>query len=57
MLVLFITNCSEAFLAAVGMRWLSDAPVRFDTLRRVVVFIVVVVLLKRRYPRSRMQRQ
>ena len=45
MLVLFITNCSEAFLAAVGMRWLSDVPVRFDTLRRVVVFIVVVVFL------------
>ena len=44
-LVLFITNCSEAFLAAVGMRWLSDVPVRFDTLRRVVVFIVVAVFL------------
>ena len=44
-LVLFITNCSEAFLAAVGMRWLSDMPVRFDTLRRVVVFIVVAVFL------------
>jgi signal transduction histidine kinase/integral membrane sensor domain MASE1 len=43
--VLFITNCSEALLAAAGMRWLSDAPIRFDTLRRVVIFIVVAVLL------------
>ena len=44
-LALFITNCSEALLAAAGMRWWSDAPVRFDTLRRAVVFIVVVGLL------------
>lgn len=44
-LALFITNCSEALLAAGGVRWLSDAPVRFDTLRRVAVFIVVAVLL------------
>ena len=44
-LVLFITNCSEAFLAAIGVRWLSDTTVRFDTLRRVAVFIVAAVLL------------
>jgi PAS domain S-box-containing protein len=44
-LVLFITNCSEALIAAVGMRWLSAVPVRFDTLRRVVVFIISTVLL------------
>jgi len=44
-LALFITNCSEAFLAAVGMRWLSDTPVRFDTLRRVAGFIVAAVFL------------
>jgi C4-dicarboxylate-specific signal transduction histidine kinase/integral membrane sensor domain MASE1 len=45
MLTLFITNCSEALFAAIGMRWLSNVPVRFDTLRRVVGFIVVVVFL------------
>src|SRR5882672_258108 len=44
-LALFLTNCSEALIAAVGVRWLSDAPTRFDTLRRVVVFILAAVLL------------
>jgi two-component system, LuxR family, sensor kinase FixL len=44
-LALFLTNCSEALLAAVGVRWFSDAPTRFDTLRRVVVFILAAVLL------------
>src|SRR5262245_59506497 len=44
-LALFLTNCSEALLAAVGMRWLGDVPVRFDTLRRVMVFLVVAVFL------------
>jgi signal transduction histidine kinase/integral membrane sensor domain MASE1 len=43
-LALFLTNCSEALIAAVGVRWFSDAPTRFDTLRRVVVFIVAAVL-------------
>ena len=43
MLALFVTNCSEALLAAVGVRWFSDAPARFDTLRRVTVFIVAAV--------------
>ena len=36
---LFVTNCSEAVLAAAGVRLFSDAPTRFDTLRRVAVFI------------------
>ena len=44
-LVLFTTNCSEALLAAAGVRWLSDTPVRFDTLRRVAAFIVAAVFL------------
>src|SRR5437867_4291710 len=44
-LALFTTNCSEALLAVIGVRWLSDAPVRFDTLRRVAAFIVAAVLL------------
>src|SRR5687767_1023293 len=38
---LFVTNCSEALIAAAGVRWLSgDGPARFDTLRRVAAFIV-----------------
>src|SRR5215470_12322116 len=39
-LLLFVTNCSEALLAAVCVRRLSDAPTRFDTLRRVLAFLV-----------------
>ena len=42
---LFVTNCSEALIAAVIVRRLSDAPGRFDTLRRVVVFVIGGVLL------------
>jgi len=30
-LALFATNCGEALIAAVGVRWLSDTPARFDT--------------------------
>src|SRR5216683_1574999 len=41
---LFVTNCSEALLAAVCVRRFSDAPARLDTLRRVVVFILGAVL-------------
>jgi C4-dicarboxylate-specific signal transduction histidine kinase len=37
---LFVTNCSEALLAAAGLRWLSDAPTRLDTFPRVLAFIV-----------------
>jgi two-component system, LuxR family, sensor kinase FixL len=43
-LALFATNCSEALIAAAGVRWFSDAPGRFDTLRRVTVFIVAAGL-------------
>ena len=43
---LFVTNCSEALLAAAGVRWLSGGgPARFDTLRRVAAFIVAAVVL------------
>jgi signal transduction histidine kinase len=38
--LLFLTNSSEALLAAGAMRALSDAPARFDTLRRISIFIV-----------------
>jgi len=41
----FATNCSEAVIAAVSVRWLAGAPVRFDTLRRMALFIATVVLL------------
>ena len=37
----FLTNCSEALIAAGGLRLLSDAPTRFDTFRRVALFIGV----------------
>jgi two-component system sensor kinase FixL len=37
---LFLTNCLEALVGAVGLRLLSDAPTRFDTFRRVAAFIV-----------------
>jgi signal transduction histidine kinase/integral membrane sensor domain MASE1 len=43
-LTLFATNCSEALIAAGGLRWLSDAPTRFDSLRRVGVFVSVAVI-------------
>src|SRR6266849_5322791 len=42
---LFVTNCSEALVAAVCVRCFSDAPARLDTLRRVVVFILSAVFL------------
>jgi signal transduction histidine kinase/integral membrane sensor domain MASE1 len=37
---LFLTNCSEALIAAGFIRALSDAPLRFDSLRRVVIFVL-----------------
>jgi signal transduction histidine kinase/integral membrane sensor domain MASE1 len=37
---LFVTNWSEALLAAVGVRLLGDASARLDTLRRMTIFIV-----------------
>jgi signal transduction histidine kinase/integral membrane sensor domain MASE1 len=36
---LFVTNCSEALIAALGVRRFGDVPPRFDTLRGVAVFI------------------
>ena len=43
-LALFVTNCGEAVLAAAGVRAFSDVPVRFDTLRRVTIFIGAAAL-------------
>ncbi len=43
-LALFVTNSSEAVIAAAGAHWLSDAPTRFDTLRRLRVFFLAVVV-------------
>jgi signal transduction histidine kinase/integral membrane sensor domain MASE1 len=37
--LLFLTNCSEALIAAIAVRTLSDAPARFDSFRRVAAFI------------------
>jgi two-component system sensor kinase FixL len=37
---LFLTNCSEALIAAGFIRVFSDAPLRFDTLRRAFVFVL-----------------
>jgi signal transduction histidine kinase/integral membrane sensor domain MASE1 len=42
---LFLTNCSEALIAAGLMRRLSDDPTRFDTLRRVVVCLVSAAVI------------
>jgi len=44
-LALFATNCSEALIAAIVVRRFSDAPGRFDTLPRVVVFILGAAIL------------
>ena len=43
-LALYITNCSEALLAAWGVRLLREAPLRFDTLRGMFVFLGAAVL-------------
>src|SRR5262245_4326441 len=43
--LLFFTNCSEALIAALSVRFLSDAPGRFDTLRRMAAFIIGAVLI------------
>ena len=37
---LFLTNCSEALIAAILVRAFSDDPTRFNTLRRVTVFVI-----------------
>jgi len=43
-LAIFATNCSEALIGAAGLRRLSDAPLRFDSLRRFGLFVGVVVV-------------
>ena len=42
--LLFVTNSLEALIAAGGLRLLSDAPIEFNSLRRVVAFIGVAGL-------------
>ncbi len=42
---LFLTNCSEAVIAAGLMHYLSDEPSQLDTLRRLMVFFVAAVLV------------
>lgn len=44
-LLLFATNCSEAVIGAGLLRILSDAPTRFDTLRRYGAFVCAAVLV------------
>ena len=44
-LAFFVTNCSEAAIAGLGVWRFSDAPSRFDTLSRVTVFLVWGVVL------------
>jgi signal transduction histidine kinase/integral membrane sensor domain MASE1 len=44
-LAFFATNCSEAAIAALGVRRFSDAPSRFDTLSRVSAFLVWGVVI------------
>src|SRR5262245_42796216 len=41
--LLFLTNCTEALFAAGLVRWLSDAPTEFNTLRRVTIFICAAI--------------
>lgn len=43
--VLFITNCSEALLAATLVNCWSDVPGRFNSLRRVTVFLGAAVVV------------
>jgi signal transduction histidine kinase len=40
----YVTNCLEALIAAAAVHAFSDAPVRFDSLRRINVFIVSALL-------------
>ena len=44
-LALYVTNCSEALIAAACMRRLEYTRVRFDTLRGMAVFLVGAVLI------------
>ncbi len=42
---IFLTNCCEALFAAGAIRYLSDQPSKFDTLRRVSIFLIFGGLL------------
>jgi signal transduction histidine kinase/integral membrane sensor domain MASE1 len=42
--LLFLTNCTEALVAAGGIRLFSDAPTEFNTFRRVGVFLACAVV-------------
>jgi integral membrane sensor domain MASE1 len=42
---LYVTNCSEALIGALGVRLLSDAPGRFDSLPRMAAYIAAAGLL------------
>jgi two-component system sensor kinase FixL len=44
-LALFLTNCSEALIAAGIVHRFSDSPARFDTLSRAVIFVVGAVFV------------
>lgn len=44
LLTLFATNCGQVLIAATGVRWFSDAPARFDTLPRMIVFILTAAI-------------
>jgi PAS domain S-box-containing protein len=37
----FVTNCSEALIGAIGVRWLIGGPLRFDSFQHVSVFVLV----------------
>ena len=43
--LLFLTNCAEAAIAAGVLRWLSDAPTEFNTFPRVAAFLGAAGLL------------
>ena len=43
--LLFVTNCGEALLAAGGIRWFSDAPTAFDTGRRLAIFLLSAAIV------------
>ena len=44
-LALFVTNCSEALIAAGGMALLTNTPWRFDTLRGLTAFFLAAVAI------------
>ena len=37
----FVSNCSEALIGAIGVRWLIGGPLRFDSFQHVSVFVLV----------------